>query len=517
MNFKKFIIFCALSASGYNAFAQYAADALRFSELNQGTTSRFKGLGSAQTALGGDLSSLSGNPAGLGMFTRSDIAFTTNFSSTKISSAYLSNSLETQKNKLGFDQIGVVFHATPPREKGSDLEHGWVGINFGIGYNKTSDLNGISDYSGINPKSSYADYLADEATGFNAGDPAATGNKSALFYKDGAASLARMAYDAYLIEYDPKGYFPTTEINSVQRNTAYRTGSQSEVNFAFGANYSNTVYVGASLALSSLNYNADRTFTERGANRNYSKQDPELIGGTYSSNYQSYQITKGSGVSGKLGIILKPQDAIRIGLNFVAPTLYTIKDDFSESLNADYRRANGSSFYKSKNSEELYQTDYRLRTPYKLNGGLAVTLNKFGLLTGDIEYVDYSSIRYFNNDKVDQNQNNAKIRDRYQGNMNFRAGAEVKLSSIMLRGGINYTGSPYKNLNFTTTTLSAGLGYRIDKMYFDLTYQNFTQNSESTPYEISLNYPDVQATGTGPIASLKNQRNSVFLTIGSRF
>ena len=516
MNFKKLFIFCALSASGYNAFAQYAADALRFSELNQGTTSRFKGLGSAQTALGGDLSSLSGNPAGLGMFTRSDVSFTTNFSSSKINSSYFNNSVESQKNQLGFDQIGVVFHTRPPRPKGADLETGWVGINFGIGYNKTNDLNGTIDYSGSNPQSSYADFLADEAIGFNDGNPEATGNGSALFYSDGAASLARMAYDAYLIEYD-QGYFPTTELNSVQRNIAYRTGSQSEVNFAFGANYSNKLYVGGSFALSSLNYNVDRNFTERGNNRNFPKQLPELLGGTYAASYQSYQVTEGSGVSGKLGIIFKPQDAIRFGLNFVAPTFYNIKDDFSESLNADYRRANGSSFDKSKNEEELYQTDYRLRTPYKLNGGLAVIINKFGLLSGDVEYVDYSSIRYFNNDKADQNRNNAQIRDRYQGNLNFRAGAEVKLASLMLRGGINHTGSPYKNLDFTTTTLSAGLGYRIDKMYIDLTFQNFNQNSESTPYEISRDYPDFQETGAGPTANLKNQRNSVFLTIGSRF
>ena len=517
MNFKKLVIFCALCASGSSVFAQYAADALRFSEFNQGTTSRFKGLGSAQTALGGDLSSISGNPAGLGMFTRNDVSFTTNFSSSKITSSYLNNSIESQKNKLGFDQIGIVFHTSPPRTKGADLETGWVGMNFGVGYNKTSNLNGTIDYSGLNPQSSYADFLAGNATGFNDGDPAAAGNGSALKYSDGSPSLARMAYDAYLIEYDPKGYFPTTELNSIQHNTAYRTGSQSEVNFAFGANYSNKLYIGASLALSSLSYNVDRTFTERGTNSDYPTQEPELIGGTYVSTYQSYQVTDGSGVSGKLGVIFKPQDAIRIGVNFIAPTLYTIKDDFSESLNADYKRPNGSSFYKSTNSEELYQTDYRLRTPYKLNGGVAVIVNKFGLLSGDVEYVDYSSIRYFNNDKADQNQNNAKIRDSYQGNMNLRAGAEIKLASLMLRGGINHTGSPYKYLDFTTTTLSAGFGYRIDKMYFDFTFQNFTQNSESSPYEISEDYRYIRDTGTGPSASLKNQRNSVFLTIGSRF
>ncbi|MDB5012380.1 MAG: aromatic hydrocarbon degradation rane protein [Daejeonella sp.] len=514
MNFKKLIIFCALSASGYNAFAQYAADALRFSELSQGTTSRFKGLGSAQTALGGDLSSLSGNPAGLGMFTRSDIGFTTSFSSNKISSLYIMGVAETEKNKLGFNQLGVVFHATPPRPKGSDLEKGWVSMNFGIGYNKTNDLNGTVDYSGMNPTSSYADFLADDATiGYLAKGNPQPNTDNVL----PVGSLARMAYDALLIEYNSEGYFPATSLNSLQRNVSYGTGSQSEVNFAFGANYSNTLYVGASVALSSLNYNVDRTFTERGANRNFPGQLPELIGGTYVSTYQSYQITEGSGVSGKLGLIFKPVDAFRFGLNFVAPTLYTVKDDFSESLNADYKRANGSSVNYGNNPEQLYQSDYRLRTPYKLNGGMAFIIKKVGLISTDVEYVDYSSIRFFSNDVATQNSNNAQIRDRYKGNMNFRAGAEVKLASIMLRGGVNYTGSPYKNLDLTSTTLSAGLGYRIDNLYFDFTFQNFKQDAQNTPYEISSDYADFQTTGSGATANLTHNRNSVFLTIGSRF
>ena len=514
MNSKKLVVFCALIATEYSGYAQYAADALRFSEFEQGSSSRFKGLGNAQTALGGDISSISGNPAGLGMFTKSEFAFSADYSSSNVNSNYINQTSEAQKDKLGFNQLGAVFYTRAARAKGSDLKTGWLSFNFGIGYNKTNNFNTTIDYSGTNPNSSYADYLADLANDYlSAGNPSNTNNQDAL----PEGTLPRMGYDALLIEYNAAGYFPATEVNNNQRNLAYRTGFQSEVNFAVGANYSNELYLGASIGLSSLDYDVDRELIEKGDNRNFPGQLPELIGGTYTSTYQSYQSTEGSGINGKIGFIYRPTNILRIGANFITPTWYTIKDDFSEVLNANYRRANGSAVSYGTNGEELYQSDYNLRTPYKLNAGAAVIINKQGLISGDVEFVDYSSIHFSSDDGIVERSNNNEIRDSYKGAVNFRIGGEYKIANLMLRAGYNTTGSPYKNLDFSSETISGGVGYRKKNMYIDLTYQNFSRNSENTPYVISENYPDFSTTGNGETASLKNTRNSVFLTIGTRF
>ena len=50
----------------------YYRDALIFSQSNTafGSTARIQAIGGAQVALGGDLSSISSNPAGLGFFNR---------------------------------------------------------------------------------------------------------------------------------------------------------------------------------------------------------------------------------------------------------------------------------------------------------------------------------------------------------------------------------------------------------------------------------------------------------------
>ena len=52
----------------YGVFAQSAIDAYRFSQPDLRGTARFMGMGGAFGALGGDLSTLSQNPAGIGVY-----------------------------------------------------------------------------------------------------------------------------------------------------------------------------------------------------------------------------------------------------------------------------------------------------------------------------------------------------------------------------------------------------------------------------------------------------------------
>jgi long-subunit fatty acid transport protein len=69
-------------------YAQTIDDALIFSQENNGTSARIRGLGDAQTALGGDISAINGNPAGLGFFGRSDISATFNYLQNNTSTDY---------------------------------------------------------------------------------------------------------------------------------------------------------------------------------------------------------------------------------------------------------------------------------------------------------------------------------------------------------------------------------------------------------------------------------------------
>lgn len=482
-----------IAASG-ELHAQYAGDALRFSQNQYGSTARFKAIG-AQTSIGGDLSSVGANPAGIGLFTGSEFSITPEINSYNADALYLGKSSVGKKDQLNLANAAVVWHSAVTKPKGAKLDEGWISFNFGFGYNRTNAFGNTINFSGVNGTNSIADYYADLASDYGTGS-----------LPDG--SLESMAYENYLIGYDPSGYyFPETDVNNTQTQNIIRKGSQSEINFAFGGNYGNKLYVGASIGIANINYNSSSEYTEEGYNVT---EDSD-----YSLSFRQDQLTKGAGFNAKIGAIFRPSPNVRLGATFQSPTWYTIDDSYSEVLDTHYAQSvNGEFDYT--NPRQYYDFSYKLRTPMKLSGGIGYFFNNQGFISGDIDYIDYSTINFSTADNSSGDviaDNNREVLNNYQSAVNFRIGAEYKLdNSLMLRAGYGIQGNPYKNISnsdFNTQTYSGGLGYRINNIYLDLTYQNAGYDTEIKPYTLN--------NGSGPVASLRNTRHNVFLTIGSRF
>src|SRR5690606_28992850 len=121
-----------LPGLGVSAHGQAVGNGLRFSQETNGATGRFTGVGNAKRALGGDISSITGNPAGLGFFGQSDISVTLNYNNAANKGSYFGNSISKNKGKFGIDHAGVVFHF--PKNEGY---HGWQNFNVGISYENT--------------------------------------------------------------------------------------------------------------------------------------------------------------------------------------------------------------------------------------------------------------------------------------------------------------------------------------------------------------------------------------------
>jgi hypothetical protein len=510
MKFKHMIFLTGMVLPVSSAFAQYAEDALRFSQTEQGLTSRFRALGGAQTALGGDASSLASNPAGLGLFTRHEISFTPDFSNASVKGIYLNTNTTVQKDRAGINQFALVFH-NPVRKYGKEnAKSGIISYNFGVAYNKTNNFNVTTDYGGTNPRSSFGDYLTDLRT-INESDV-----------------LGTFGYDNRLVDFDLdlNTYFPVTDVDAKQQNVVYRTGNQSEVNLALGANFNNQFYFGGSIGLASVNFNADREFTEAGLTLDQAALDQaglEVDEGTepyldasYRLNYRSNQETRGSGVNAKLGFIYRPSAGFRFGMSLISPTWYSMTDIYSEGVGVRFNKANGQS-ESIPGEDESYDTNYSLRTPYRLNGGVAFLLNQTGLITADVEYVDYASMHFSTDARDATNNTNRDIRDLYQGAVNFKIGTEIKLNPVMLRAGYNVSGNPYQDADYKLNTASLGLGYRVSNFSFDLTYTNSLSTYTTSPYSLSPEYLYYNSTGAGEIATIENRRSNIFATIGLRF
>jgi len=492
---KKLILsLVATVAISGTTYAQiYAPDALKFSQTNYGSTSRFKSMGGAQIGVGGDMSSIGGNPAGLGLFTKSEFSVTPEFNNFSGNANFLNQNTKSTKDNVNLNHIGIVLFSPAYRFKGQDTQTGVVSSVFGIAYNRNNDFSANFNYGGTNPNNSVVDFFADEAN--------AKGIPNGSLQKD--------AYDGYLLDQDVTNeFFAATNVPNSQRKSEVRSGSTSELTASGAINISNQVYIGASVSLVNVRYINDSEFIESGTMTDNSK---------YNLSYRQYQESKGSGYNARLGVIVRPVDNFRIGATLQSPSWMLIEDNTSIVL--DSRIVGGANAGSLNGVTQSYPFNYRVRTPLKGSVGASYVIGGKALISADVDYVDYSTIRFSTDQGLDPKtilDENNSVRDNYKQAVNYRLGAEYKIdNAFSLRGGYGVNGSAIQGDDkghFATQFYSGGLGYRINNYYVDVAYQRTETNTELSPYLLGTNDNPLE-----PVADIKTSRNNVFLTLGLRF
>ena len=487
----KYILLVAITViATQGSYAQYAADALRFSQFKSSTTARFDALGGYKSAIGGDLSSLYGNPAGLGMFSKSELSLTPSLNLRNNDVSFTGINSKGNSSNLDLNNVGVVFHSRT--YKNGDPKKGLLSLNFGIGYQRRNVFKNDFLFNGTTSSNGLGDYFAQQATD----EGAAQQNLS--------RAVNGAAYDSFLIDAtdaDPTNYYPLTSTNSDQSQSVDRTGGSSNVDFSLGLNISNNFFIGAGVGLASFRYTSTERNNETGLYKDPSSGNHFDYNVDYIRNFD----TDGSGFNLKLGMILKPTNELRLALAFESPTWYNVTDNYSEELKNNIDAINGS---------DSYPFEYRLHTPSKINGGLAYFFGDRGFLSADVGFVDYSNMKFnSSNDLNAETDTRSDIRQNYQNVINYSIGGEYRLNdSFLLRAGYAATGNPYKNLNnadFKIDSYSAGFGYRFGVYYLDMALVN----SKNKLYYSSYGLND----GSEPIATVDTRRNNISLTFGVRF
>lgn len=236
--------------------------------------------------------------------------------------------------------------------------------------------------------------------------------------------------------------------------------------------------------------------------------------------YTSRLNLTGTSVNGKIGVIVKPINEIRLGFAFHTPNYYNISQEYQTEMNAVYTEGDRS------NSKTDWSTfDYSFRTPYKVISSLGVVLGNKGFISVDYEFMDYSKAKFMldtDNFQYDDMYNalNDGIKQHFKSVSNVRVGAEFKVSDfLMARAGFGMYGSPYKKEYIGTdmkrNTYSAGLGYRTNTFFADFAYMMLTQKQSRYLYNNDVMtdayMPTVQ---TAQITSANHQ---ITATIGWKF
>jgi hypothetical protein len=501
MKIKYLLSVIAIVAVTKNSFAQYSQDAIRFSGGQTGSTARIKGVGNAGTAIGGDLSSVSGNPAGLGFFTHSELSITPEYNDIKVSSLYQNTPGNDAKTTGNLNHAAFVIYQQLSKPKGADKTKGWLSFNYGGGYSRTNNFYENITYGGKNSSSTIGNYFASLANSSKLSD--------AQGYYLPEGSLESWAYNHYLTEEAGGNYASNAQLNGNQSVNVRRTGGLSQLDFSFGANYSNKLYIGLGVGLTNLRFNSSSLFSESGIVALPATPTDPAEQLDYNTHFSQEQATTGSGFNARLGVIYKPIEAVRLAASFTSPTWYNIDDVYSEALRTKYPTSVTNGTFEDETSQP-YTLNYNLRTPYKVAGGVAVFIKQFGFITGDIEYVDYASTHLSSNDSYDADYNdNPNIKTLYKSAINAHVGAEARINSIfLLRGGYGIQGDARKSNGSDIKTVSGGVGLRLGTYYIDAAYTHSTGNQTVYPYEIGA---------ASPSALLNKTANNAYLTLGYRF
>jgi hypothetical protein len=452
--------------------AQDQTDALRYALTFAGGTARSTAMGGAFGALGGDFASASQNPAGIGVYRSSEFTFTPELFYSNLTSRYNGSTKTDFKYNFNLNNLGYVAAFNKGKE-------GFIGGAFAFGYNRLKTFHSNIRIEGVNTTSSLGQAFVESA---NIGD----GNGPVgLDYLEPFSE--GLFFDSEIMGIDTFGYYFLNPAlldtegnpNSLQRNNIERSGKMNEWVFSLGFNYGHFFYFGGTFGIIPVEYNETSTFSEFDGNDNTRE---------YFRFHESLSV-QGTGYTGKFGIIIKPVSMLRIGLAAHLPTTYNLYEE---------RNANMRSFLVNETQYpidadgyliDVGSYDYQVITPAKYIGSIGLSFAKILILSTDVEYINYASMRLRNGgDGYDFDNENQSISDTYRKNMNIKSGAELRLDNLYLRGGFGYYGSPYQkdepNFDAYHLNYSGGFGFRNEHAFIDFSVSYLTNRERLVLYSI---------------------------------
>jgi len=467
-------IFLLLTGFVFNfAKAQEIPDAVRYAQDNLNGTARFRAMGGAFGALGGDLSSLNVNPAGSAIFSNNQLTLSLSNFSKKNNSNYFGTNTEDSNNSFDLNQTGGVFVF-----KNHNSSSNWKKFSLAVNYENTNNFDNSVFSAGVNGTNSVDGYFLNYANDVPLG-LIRNSNYSEL---DNGAQQAYLGYESYILNaLDDTNDDNTIYVSNVtpggnyyQENSIYSEGYNGKLSFNAATSYKDKLYIGINLNSHFVDYVQSSSFYEDNSNP---------LSSDYTVNrlrFDNDLYTYGTGFSFQLGAIAKVNKEIRLGLAYESPIWFNLSDEFSQRLTAV--RANNVNELTADVDPQIinYYAPYKLSTPSKFTGSFAYVFGKTGLISIDYAIKDYSSTKFRpENDLYFRNLNN-QMSNILDISNEFRIGAEYKIKEWSLRGGYRFEESPYKNKTTIgdLNSFSGGLGYNFGMFKLDLAYTNAQRNSQ---------------------------------------
>lgn len=534
------------------AWAQSAIEAYNLSQTQLRGTARFMSMGGAFTALGGDLSTLGQNPAGIGVYRRSEIGVTLDISPSSFKTdggvKYdPSLGLKNPQSKTtvacnNFGYIGAV-----------RLDGALRNFNWGVSYSRAASFDRVFDAYTPSTSTSLSNYIASYTTAAAYGNPGFTpddlnfpesGSYNPYQAPEGYDWLSILAYTSSMIAPPQYSGGPYTGLYQPGRTVGdaltkvRERGYVDEYNIDFGGNVSDVVYWGLGFGITDLSYTREALYSESMSNAQVDVNGHLTDGAANFDLYNNQHIT-GSGWNMKLGVIVKPVNELRIGLAVHTPTWYDLSQSGYATTDYDYAEIDangqvvGDQLSGSQHTDDSYY-NFKLNAPWRFMVGVAGVIGSQAIISLDYERQAFGDmkVKYQNGwgEYIDDDYVNGDIKDYFKATDIIRVGAEYRVTpNFSVRAGYNYSTTnvkeeaadgateiftagtnPAYTFNKEAYSISCGLGYRYRGFSIDAAY--VYHNRKST-YHAFTNYDGLQA----PQSSLSQTTNSIVLSVGYRF
>ncbi|MBR1556246.1 MAG: hemin receptor [Prevotella sp.] len=503
----------------------YESARLLGSDLNG--TARYVGMGGAMEALGADISTMSTNPAGIGLFRHSTASLGFGFQSQAEAKEFDG----LGKTNMSFDQLGFVYSAkVSPRSI----------INVGFNYHKSKNFDQILSAANSLNNCSQNGLTYHKAT---LGD-ARHGGYTLDFNKDGdvigwdgdadyrAYTFNEADYlNSNVLLLDPDDeYFYYNNASQYSFDRAHR-GWIADYDFNLSGNYNDRFYWGFTVGVKDVHYKGYSEYAESLVDSN---------GPCGSVSYGDERKITGTGVNIKAGVIVRPleESPFRVGAYIHTPTWYELTSSNSSVM---YNNTPSYGAWDDGRSQQSY--DFAYHTPWLFGLSMGTTIGSNLAIGAGYEFTDYAASQnriidgydYYDNAETSKDVNMKHNTEQSLKSVStFKVGAEYKpVPDVALRLGYNYVSSGY-NMNgvrdmtvdspgtmYASTTdyvnwkdtqrLTCGVGFKVGKMNIDLAYHFSKTDGEFHPFQ---QYDAGQNTG---VSKVTNKRNQALLTLGYTF
>jgi len=530
---KKTLLMAAMAAVPAILPAQSAPDIYMLSQTDQRGTARFMSMGGAFTALGGDLSSLTQNPAGIGVYRRSEIGATLDISPKKITTQTGSDKIGTSKTKAYCNNFGYVGTA---RLNGIMRTFSW-----GASYNRLASFDRNYRAYNASTATSLSDYVA-SYTYANEYDMMFNNQEGYNPYLDSDIDwLSILAYSSFMINPTSANTYRGLSQNGTigdALSEVHESGYVDEYAIDFGGNIENILMWGIGFGITDLNFNQTSYYSESMENAYIPTIDGTMTTGNAGFELTNYRAINGTGFNLKLGVIVKPINELRIGLAVHTPTWYSLSNTAMATTSYSYSNPTAPTdrnnpLAGNEETDNAYY-NFHMNAPWKFMVGAAAVIGSQAIISLDYERQAFNdmTMTYQNQwgDYVSDDYVNDDIKAYYKGTNILRLGLEYRLTpNFSLRAGYNYASTSAKQeaingdieiftagmnraytMNKNTNSISVGLGYHYKSFYLDGAY---VYRNRKSVYQAFTNFNGLEA----PRADLSETTNSVVLSLGFRF